>query len=58
MKFSKYNNPNRRKVRRPSPYSQKYIEDRRKELQEALAKCENDFQRECLIKAFDVSIRP
>lgn len=61
MKFSKYNNPaKRRKHRRPAsrPYSAAYIEDRKAELFRLLADAKTDQQRDALIKAYNISIHP
>lgn len=59
MKFSKYNNPNKkRRPKRVSPYSSSYIEERRKEMYETLARCETEAQKDAIIKAFSVSINP
>lgn len=41
-----------------SQYSSAYVEERRKELNELLAKAKTPEDREMLRKAFDVSIRP
>lgn len=58
MKFSKYNNPNRRKAKRKSPYSQEYINERKKEMFSLLAKAETEAEKDGIIKAFNISINP
>jgi len=57
-KFTKYNNPNRRKRSKKSPYSQQYINERREELYQLLAKAETDEEKNILIDAFHASINP
>ena len=57
MKFSKSRNP-RKKTARRSPYSAAYIEERRRELDELLAKAKSDDERDMLIKAYSISINP
>ncbi|NLC25588.1 MAG: hypothetical protein GX777_03065 [Fastidiosipila sp.] len=56
--FTKYNNPNRKRRTRKSAYSQEYVEERRNEMYQLLALAESDQERDNIIKAFDVSIRP
>lgn len=59
MKFSKYNNPNRRrKAKRKSPYSQEYINERKNEMYSLLAKAETEAEKDGIIKAFNISINP
>ncbi len=61
MKFSKYNNPNKRnkrKSRKRSPYSKAYIEECREQMYQELAKCKTESERDMIIKAFYVSINP
>ena len=57
-RFTKYNNPNRTRRTRKSAYSQEYIEEKRDEMYQLLAQAESDQERDNIIKAFDVSIRP
>lgn len=55
MKFSKYNNPaKRRKVRRNS----RYTAEQRNELYELLGKAQTEKERDLLIDAFNVSVHP
>ena len=58
MKFSKFNNPNKKRRRVKSKYSQTYVNERRNEMYQALANAETDAQRDYIIKAFDISIKP
>lgn len=48
----------KRKSGRRSPYSQEYINERRAELNALLADAKTDAERDMLIKAFNISIRP
>lgn len=59
MRFTKYNNPNKkRRVKRKSPYSQQYINERKNELCKLLATTENNEQMSMLIDAFNITIYP
>lgn len=61
MKFSKYNNPAKRRKHRRSasrPYSAAYAEERRSELYRLLAEAKTEEQRDALIKAYNISIHP
>ena len=59
MKFTRYNNPNKRRTpKRRSPHSQEYINERREELIKLLAKTDNPSEQEALIKAYSISINP
>lgn len=58
MKFTKYNNPKKKRKARYSPYSQQYISERRDEMYQLLAKAETESQRDAIIKAFDITIHP
>lgn len=55
-KFTKYNR--RRTAGRRSPYSETYIRERKAELDALLANAKTEAEKDMLIKAFDVSIRP
>ena len=55
-RFTKYNNPSRKRRTRKSAYSQEYIEERRDEMYQLLAQAETEQERDNIIKAFDVSI--
>lgn len=57
-KFSKYNNPNKKRNRKSSSYSSAYIAEKRKEMYCLLAKAETEEERNYIIKAYDVTIRP
>jgi hypothetical protein len=57
-RFTKHNNPSRKRRARRSPYSQAYIEDRRNEMNQLLAGAKTEAEREIIQKAFDVTIRP
>lgn len=58
MKFTKYNNPNKRRPKRKSPHSQAYINEQKTELFKLLAKAETEEEKDALIKAFQISIHP
>ena len=59
MKFTKYNNPNKRRApKRRTPHSKEYINERRAELIEALAKTDDPSEQEMLIKTYSISINP
>lgn len=60
MKFSKYNNPNKKHRRKhtTTPYSREYIEEQKKQLYALLAKAKTEEEKDMIIKAFDVSIHP
>ena len=59
MRFSKYNNPNRkRKPKRRSPYSQEYINERKDEMYRLLTECKTEEEKDMIIKAFNVTIYP
>lgn len=57
MKFTKYNNPNKRR-RSKAGYSKAYREERKTELYNALATCTTEAEREAVIKAYDISLHP
>lgn len=57
-KFTKYNNPNRRKIHRRSSYSKQYISEQREEMFKALASCKSDAEKDAVIKAYSISINP
>lgn len=53
MKFSKFNNPNRRK-RKPIPkYSNEYMEERREELRKLLSEAKTPAEEKQIIEAFN-----
>ena len=55
MKFSKFNNPNRRK-RKPIPrYSNEFMEEKRTELRKALAEAKTPAEEKQIIEAFNIS---
>lgn len=55
MKFSKFNNPNRKK-RKPMPkYSNEYMEERREELRKLLAEAKTPAEEKRIIEAFNIS---
>lgn len=58
MKFSKSYNPNCRKAYPAKRHSDAYLEDRKKELCAALAKCETEAEREMVIKAHNIALKP
>ena len=57
MKFTKYNNPNRRrKIRRN--VTPVYREQMENQLYQLLAKCETEEQRNSLIDAYNITLNP
>ena len=59
MKFTKYNNPNKRRTpKRRSPHSKEYINERKAELIKALAQTDDPKEQEMLIKTYGISINP
>lgn len=58
MKFSKWNNPSKKRRAKKSPYSQKYIEEQRERMYQLLGEAKTDAERDAIIKAFHVSINP
>ena len=58
MKFSKYNNLGKRRIRRKNPYSQEYINERKNEMFSLLARANTEAEKNLIIKAFHVSINP
>ena len=53
MKFTKFNNPNRRK-RKPLPkYSSEFMEEKRTELRQALAEAKTPAEEKQIIEAFN-----
>lgn len=56
-KFSKYNQPKRRKTTvKRSSHSQSYIEERKAEMYQLTANCKTDAERQLIIDAFNLSI--
>lgn len=58
MRFSKYNQPKRRRPRKISPYTRSEREQRENELYILLANAGTESERDALIKAFNASINP
>lgn len=58
MKFTKYNNPNKKRTGKRSTYSKQYKEDRYNEMCELLANCKDEKDKEILRKAYSISINP
>lgn len=58
MKFTKFNNPSRKRKRRSSPYSAQYIEERKTELMKLLTNAQTDAERKYLIEAYRITINP
>lgn len=59
MAWTKYNNPHKkRRMKRKPLYSQQYINERRYEMYDLLAKAKDDTSSDYIEKAFDVSINP
>ncbi len=57
-KFTRFNNPNRKRKTRKSPYSQQYINERRNEMYKLMANVETDEKKDILQKAFSITINP
>lgn len=57
MKFSKYNNPNRKRksIKR---VSQSYKAELDNQLYALLAKCETEEQKDAIIKAYRITLNP
>jgi len=51
-------NKKHKRVYRRSPYSQQYINERREQMLQLIAKAQTETERENIRKAFDISIRP
>ena len=58
MKFSKYNNPNKRKYKKPARYSAERREELRNELFRLLSEAKDDREREAIIKAYRITLNP
>lgn len=58
MTFTKYTNPNRRRKARRNTYSRDYKQKQYEELWQQIAQCNSDYERDILIKAYDVTINP
>ena len=58
MKFSKFNNPRRKTIRKTSPYSRQYIEEQKEQLYTLLAKAKTEAEKDALIKAYNATIHP
>lgn len=56
MRFSKYNNPNKQRTRKYSPYTKIERETRENEFYKLLASAETETERDALIKAFRASV--
>ena len=57
-KFTRFNNPNRKRKTRKSPYSEQYIKERRNEMYKLMANAETDEEKDILQKAFSITINP
>lgn len=57
-KFTRFNNPNRKRKTRKSPYSQQYINERRNEMYKLMVNTETDEEKDILQKAFSITINP
>lgn len=57
-KFTRFNNPNRKRKTRKSPYSEQYIEERRNEMYKLMVNTETDEEKDILQKAFSITINP
>ena len=53
MKFTKFNNPNRRKRTSIPKYSNEYMEERREELRKLLAEAKTPAEEKQIIEAFN-----
>ena len=57
MKFSKYNNPNR-KTYKTYNHSRSYINEQKSEMYEMLSKAKTESEKEMIIKSYQISINP
>lgn len=57
-KFTRFNNPNRKRKTRKSPYSEQYIEECRNEMYKLMANAKTDEEKDVLQKAFSITINP
>lgn len=57
MKFTKYNNPSKKKKRRIEQHGSSYMAQMEGQLYQLLAQAETDEERTNLIKAYNVTIR-
>lgn len=57
-KFTKYNNPSKKRKERKHTYSNNYYNERKNELYNLLAEAKTEAERDALIKAFNVSMNP
>lgn len=57
MKFSKYNNPNR-KTYKTYNHSRSYINEQKSEMYEMLSKAKTEAEKEMIIKSYQISINP
>jgi hypothetical protein len=53
MKFSKFNNPNRRKRKSIPKYSNEYMEERREDLRKLLSEAKTPAEEKQIIEAFN-----
>lgn len=56
-RFTRYNNPNRRRASKASTYSQAYVEERREEMYRLLAQAGTSNERDLIADAFKISVK-
>ena len=57
MKFTKYNNPNRKRIRKHT-HSRSYCIEMQNEMYQALANAETEADKDMIIKAYNISLNP
>jgi len=57
-KFTKSNNPNKKKRQYVPIYSREYTEERKTEMMKLLSEATTEDQRIDIIKAYEVTVRP
>ncbi len=56
--WTKYNNPNKRRVRKKSTYSAEYRKAREEEMYKLLAEAKDETEKQMIINAYKISINP
>ena len=56
-KFTKYNNPNRRRTHRRA-HSSAYINETQDKMCALLAKCETEAEKDAILKAYSITVNP
>ena len=55
MRFSKYNNPNKKRTGKKPIHSQTYINEQKTELRSLLMQAKTEQEKDAIIKAFNIS---